>query len=116
MKKYIVITRHTKMKKLPKGDELFYVTYNENVKGIFMSTPLANINYNAKLGKYSVESLVETTAGYNRLLKVVGSTRFVNELHTLFKNKKDEHIVYPYNDKDIEIINAQLSNAMNNMK
>lgn len=115
MKKYIIITRHTKMKKLPKGDELFYVTYNENVKGIFMSTPLANINYNAKIGKYSVESLVETTAGYNRLLKVVGSTRFVNELHSLVKDKKAEHIVYPYNDKDIEIINAQLSNAMNNM-
>lgn len=115
MKKYVVITRYTKMKKLPKGDELFYVTYNENVKGIFMSTPLANINYNAKLGKYEVESLVTTTAGYNKLLRIVGSTRFVNELHTLFKNKKDEHIVYPYNDKDIEIINAQLSNAMNNM-
>lgn len=114
MKNYIVITRHTKMKKLPKGDELFYVTYNED-KGLVMSTSLAYIKYNSKIGKYEVESLVQTTAGYNKLLQVVGSTRFTNELFELMKNKKANDIVYPYNDKDIDIIGAQLSNAMNNM-
>ena len=115
MKKYVVISRQNKMRKLPKGDQLFYVTYNDTTKGICLSTPLAYIEYNSKIGKYSVESLAETTRGYNRVLRVIGSTRFTNELHKLVDDKKLTEVVYPYNDKDIEIINAQLSNAMNNM-
>ena len=115
MKKYVVISRQNKMRKLPKGDQLFYVTYNDTTKGICLSIPLAYIEYNSKIGKYSVESLAETTRGYNRVLRVIGSTRFTNELHKLVDDKKLTEVVYPYNDKDIEIINAQLSNAMNNM-
>lgn len=115
MKKYIVITRQNKMRKLPKGDQLFYVTYNDTTKCVCLSTPLAYIEYNSRIGKYSVESLAETTRGYNRVLRVIGSTRFTNELHKLVDDKKLTEVVYLYNDKDIEIINAQLSNAMNNM-
>lgn len=100
MKKYVVISRlpnkgYTKKDfKLEKHDEMFQVSYNENI-GIITSVILCRIRYNARISKYEIESLVESRAYYNKLFAIVGSIKFANKLAEL---------------------QAQFSNVMNDLR
>ena len=116
MKKYVVINRLPKKGlKLEKGDEMFQVSYNENI-GIITSVILCRIRYNARISKYEIESLVESVANYKKLFSIIGSIKFANKLADIQDDRKMKNLEYDIEDRDIEELQAQLSNAMNDLR
>lgn len=116
MKKYVVINRLPKKGlKLEKGDEMFQVSYNENI-GIIASTVLCRIRYNARISKYEIESLVESVANYKKLFSIIGSIKFANKLADIQDDRKMKNLEYDIEDRDMEELQAQLSNAMNDLR
>lgn len=116
MKKYVVINRLPKKGlKLEKGDEMFQVSYNENI-GVITSVILCRIRYNARISKYEIESLVESVANYKKLFSIIGSIKFANKLADIQDDHKMKNLEYDIEDRDIEELQAQLSNAMNDLR
>lgn len=116
MKKYVVINRLPKKGlKLEKGDEMFQVSYNENI-GIITSVILCRIRYNARISKYEIESLVESKAYYKKLFAIVGSIKFANKLAELQDDSKMKNLQYDIEVRDMEELQAQLSNVMNDLR
>lgn len=116
MKKYVVINRLPKKGlKLEKGDEMFQVSYNENI-GIITSVILCRIRYNARISKYEIESLVESVANYKKLFSIIGSIKFANKLADIQDDRKMKNLQYDIEVRDMEELQAQLSNAMNDLR
>lgn len=116
MKKYVSISRLPKKGfKLEKGDEIFQVSYNENI-GVITSVILCRIRYNARISKYEIESLVESMANYKKLFSIIGSIKFANKLADIQDDIKMKNLEYDIEDRDMEELQAQLSNAMNDLR
>jgi len=116
MKKYVAINRLPKKGlKLEKGDEMFQVSYNENI-GIITSVILCRIRYNARISKYEIESLVESVANYKKLFSIIGSIKFANKLADIQDDRKMKNLEYDIENRDIEELQAQFSNAMNDLR
>ena len=113
MNKYVVITRCPNINNSSKGDELFYVTYNEKIKGIISSLALVKIEYNDKNKKYSVESLVKTVSQYNRLLKVMCSSVFAIKLAKLVENKDIDYVMYNVKKDNMVTLSDNLTESIN---